>query len=47
MSSQMQNAQIENTSVDINAGDYTLRAGSSKVVFDGFLKVYSSVCLSS
>lgn len=42
MSSQMQNAQIENTSVDINAGDYTLRAGSSKVVFDGFLKVYSS-----
>ena len=42
MSSQMQNAEIENTSIDINAGDYTLKVGSSKVTFDGFLKVYSS-----
>lgn len=41
ISSQMSNASIENTSVDIAAGDYTLRVGSSKVIFDGFLKVYS------
>lgn len=41
ISSQMANASIENTSVDIAAGDYTLRVGSSKVIFDGFLKVYS------
>lgn len=41
MSSQMSNATIANTSVDIEAGDYTLKVGSSKVVFDGFLKVYS------
>lgn len=41
ISSQMSNASIENTSVDISAGDYTLRVGSSKVIFDGFLKVYS------
>lgn len=42
MSSQMSNASIANTSVDIQAGDYTLKVGSSKVIFDGFLKVYTS-----
>lgn len=42
MSSQMSNATIANTSVDIEAGDYTLKVGASKVVFDGFLKVYSA-----
>lgn len=42
MSSQMANATIANTSVDIQAGDYTLKVGASKVVFDGFLKVYSA-----
>lgn len=41
MASQMANATIANTSVDITAGDYTLKIGSSKVLFDGFLKVYS------
>lgn len=41
MSSQMSNATIANTSVDIQAGDYTLKVGASKVLFDGFLKVYS------
>lgn len=41
MSSQMQNAQVANTSVDITAGDYLLKVGASKVTFDGFLKVYS------
>ncbi|MGN0018770.1 MAG: type I DNA topoisomerase [Candidatus Gastranaerophilaceae bacterium] len=41
MSSQMQNAKISNTSIDIKAGDYTLKAGTSSVVFDGFLKLYS------
>ncbi len=41
MSSQMANATISNTSVDIQAGDYTLKVGASKVIFDGFLKVYS------
>ncbi len=41
MASQMSNANIANTSVDIEAGDYTLKVGASKVIFDGFLKVYS------
>lgn len=41
MSSQMSNANVSNTSVDILAGDYTLKVGASKVIFDGFLKVYS------
>lgn len=41
MSSQMSNATIANTSVDIEAGDYTLKVGASKVIFDGFLKVYT------
>ena len=41
MSSQMQNASISNTSIDINAGDYTFKAGTSSVIFDGFLKLYS------
>lgn len=41
ISSQMTNATIANTSVDIQAGDYTLKVGASKVLFDGFLKVYS------
>lgn len=41
MSSQMSNASIANTSVDIQAGDYTLKVGASKIIFDGFLKVYA------
>lgn len=41
MASQMSNAAVANTSVDIQAGDYTLKVGSSKILFEGFLKVYS------
>ncbi len=41
ISSQMANAKIKNTSVDITAGDYLFKTGTSKVVFDGFLKVYN------
>lgn len=41
ISSQMANASVANTSVDIQAGDYTLKVGASKIIFDGFLKIYS------
>ena len=41
MSSQMANADVANKTVEITAGDYTLKAGTSKVTFDGFLKVYN------
>ena len=41
MSSQMAPAEIANKTVEINAGDYTLKAGTSKVMFDGFLKLYN------
>ena len=41
MSSQMSNAEIANKSMEIKAGDYTLKAGTSKVTFDGFLKLYN------
>ena len=41
MSSQMSNAEIANKSLEITAGDYTLKAGTSKVTFDGFLKLYN------
>ena len=41
MSSQMSNAEIANKSIEITAGDYTLKAGTSKTVFDGFLKLYN------
>ena len=41
MSSQMAPATIANKTVEIGAGDYTLRAGTSKILFDGFLKLYN------
>lgn len=45
IASQMENAKVKNTSVDIiadtDAGDYTFKTGTSKVIFDGFLKVYN------
>lgn len=41
MSSQMSNAEVANKSIEISAGDYTLKAGTSKVTFDGFLKLYN------
>ena len=40
MSSQMSPAKIANKTVDITAGDYELKTGTSKVIFDGFLKLY-------
>ena len=41
IASQMENAKVKNTSVDIEAGDYLFKTGTSKVVFDGFLKIYN------
>lgn len=41
IASQMENAKVKNTSVDILAGDYLFKTGTSKVTFDGFLKVYN------
>lgn len=41
MSSQMAPATIANKTIDIKAGDYNLKAGTSKVLFDGFLKLYN------
>lgn len=41
MSSQMAPAEIGNKTIDISAGEYGLKAGTSKVMFDGFLKVYN------
>ena len=41
MSSQMANAEIANKTIEISAGDYTLKAGTSKTMFDGFLKLYN------
>lgn len=41
MSSQMAPATVANKTIDIKAGDYGLKAGTSKVVFDGFLKLYN------
>jgi hypothetical protein len=41
MSSQMAPATVANKSVEILAGDYTLKAGTSKILFDGFLKLYN------
>ena len=41
MSSQMAPAEIANKTIEIESGDYTLRAGTSKVMFDGFLTLYN------
>ena len=41
MASQCSNASVENTSIEIAAGDYTFRLGASKLLFEGFLKVYT------
>lgn len=41
IASQMENAKVKNTSVDIEAGEYLFKTGTSKVIFDGFLKVYN------
>ena len=39
--SRMQNAKYETTSVKIGAGDYLFTVAASKVVFDGFMSVYT------
>lgn len=41
MSSQMAPAEIGNKTIEIAAGEYGLKAGTSKILFDGFLKVYN------
>jgi DNA topoisomerase-1 len=41
MSSQMAPAEIANKTIEITSGDYTLKAGTSKVMFDGFLTLYN------
>lgn len=41
MSSQMAPAEIANKTIEINSGDYTLKAGTSKITFDGFLTLYN------
>ncbi len=40
MASQMTNAKIKNLTVDISANQYIFKMGFSKVVFDGFTKIY-------
>jgi len=40
IASQMESAKVKNTSIEIEAGDYTFRTGTSKINFDGFLIVY-------
>ncbi len=41
MSSQMAPAEIANKSIEIESGDYILKAGTSKIMFDGFLALYN------
>lgn len=41
LASQMSPAQFDQLTVDINGGKYQFRVTSSKVTFEGFLKVYS------
>ena len=41
MASQMSNAVVANKTVEISAGDYTLKTGTSKILFDGFLELYN------
>ena len=40
IASQMESAVVNNTTVDIAADRYIFRIGGSKILFDGFLKVY-------
>ncbi|HEY8657063.1 MAG TPA: type I DNA topoisomerase [Candidatus Limnocylindria bacterium] len=41
LASQMAPARFENTRLDVAAEGYTLRANGRKILFDGFLRVYS------
>ena len=40
LSSQMSQAIISQTTVDIKAGDYLFKTGASKIMFDGYTAVY-------
>ena len=42
VATQMPNAKLEGTAIDLKAKDYTFRANGSVIVFDGFMKVYKS-----
>lgn len=42
VASRMQNAKYETTSVKIDAGDYRFTSAASKIVFDGFMSVYTT-----
>ena len=42
MASQMTNAKVKNLTVDIKANQYIFKMGSSKVMFDGFTKIYNA-----
>ena len=41
MASQMESAAVKNITIDIDADGYIFKIGSSKIEFDGFLKVYT------
>ena len=41
LASQMAPARFENTRLDVEAGQYVLRANGRRVIFDGFLRVYT------
>ena len=41
VASQMENASVKNTTVDIEAGECIFKSGVSKITFDGYLKVYN------
>ncbi|HEV8535124.1 MAG TPA: type I DNA topoisomerase [Candidatus Limnocylindria bacterium] len=41
IASQMAAARFENTRLDVQAGPYVLRANGRRVLFDGFLRVYT------
>ncbi|MGB9701293.1 MAG: type I DNA topoisomerase [Candidatus Kapaibacteriota bacterium] len=40
VASQMTNADVEQTSIDISAEDLTFRATGSVIIFDGYMKIY-------
>lgn len=42
VASRMQNAKYETTSVKIDAGEYRFTSAASKLVFDGFMSVYTT-----
>ncbi len=41
VASQMENASVKNTTIDIEADECLFKTGMSKIIFDGYLKVYN------